>query len=97
MRTSVSFRSGIYILMLNVIISASALFVYDRFFAQKIVVFDRNGYREQQKRLFFAGKISESELFLSLDRVDEIMGREYGNTVILNAEAVIRNARQIKP
>ncbi len=83
--------------LINVLVTAASIYIYDRYFAQKIVAFDRNGYREQQKKLFFAGKITEDELFLSLDRVEEIMRQESGNTVILNAEAVIRNGKFIKP
>lgn len=95
-KRGILFRIGICML-LNIMVSAAALFVYDQYFAQKIVAFDRNGYREEQKRLYFSGKITEQELFQSLDRVDEIMRQESGNTIILNAEAVIRNARFIEP
>jgi hypothetical protein len=87
----------IYAILLNLIVSATTVFIYDQYFAQKVVVFDRNGYRDQQKKLFFAGKITEEELFMSLDRVEELMRRENANTVILNAEAVIRNGKFIKP
>jgi hypothetical protein len=84
-------------LLLNIMVSATTVFVYDHYFAQKIAVFDRNGYRDNQKKLFFAGKITEEELFLSLDRVEEALRKESGNTIILNAEAVIRNGKFVQP
>jgi hypothetical protein len=93
----VAFKTGLFLLVLNLFVSAATVCVYDRYFAQKVVAFDIRGYMADQKKLFYAGKITEEELLKSLDRLDDFLRFESGNTLILNGDAVIKNAKFIKP
>jgi hypothetical protein len=78
-------------------VSAGTVCVYDRLFGVRIKAFDIRGYMADQKKRFYAGKITEEELLNSLDRVEEVLNRESRNTLILNGDAVIRNGQFIKP
>ena len=96
-RPGLTFKSILLILLLNFLISIALISVYDRFFSQKVMAFDISGYMAEQKRLFFAGKITEEELLRTLDRVDERLRQESKRTLILNGSAVIKNGKYIKP
>ena len=82
---------------MNVLVSAGTVYVYDRFFGVRIKAFDIRGYMAEQKKRFYAGKITDEELLSSLDRVEEVLNRESRNTLILNGDAVIRNGQFINP
>ena len=96
-RPGLTFKNVMMILLLNFMISIASIAVYDRFFSQKVMAFDVSGYMAEQKRLFFAGKITEEELLRTLDRVDERLRQESKRTLILNGSAVIKNGKYIKP
>lgn len=91
------FKRALFLLVLNLAVSTSTIFIYHQYFAQKVVAFDIRGYMADQKKLFYAGKITEDELLKSLDKLDDFLRLESGNTVILNGDAVIKNAKFIKP
>ena len=97
LQTGFTFKSFLLIVLVNIIMSSASLYVYDRYFAQKVVAFDIKGYIAEQKRLFYKGKITEDELLGGLDKVDAFLTKESKNTLILNGEAVIKNAKFIKP
>mgnify|MGYP006267058481 CR=1 FL=1 len=96
-RPGLTFNSVMSIIFLNLLLSIASIYLYDRLFSQKVMAFDISGYMAEQKRLFFAGKITEEELLKSLDRVDERLRQESKNTLILNGNAVIKNGKYIKP
>ena len=96
-RPGLTFNGVMWIILLNLFMSTASICVYDRFFSQKVMAFDISGYMAEQKRLFFAGKITEEELLRTLDRVDERLRQESKRTLILNGSAVIKNGKYIKP
>ena len=96
-RPGLTFKSVLLILLLNILVAIASISVYDRFFSQKVMAFDISGYMAEQKKLFFAGKITEEELLRTLDRVDERLKQESKRTLILNGSAVIKNGKYIKP
>jgi hypothetical protein len=96
-RKKAAFKTVLFLLLLNVLVSMTTIYVYDRSFAQKVVAFDIRGYMADQKKLFYAGKITEDELLKSLDTLDDFLRRESRNTLILNGDAVVKNAKFIKP
>jgi hypothetical protein len=96
-RPGLTLKSILLIFILNILMTIAAISVYDRFFSQKVMAFDISGYMAEQKRLFFAGKITEEELLRTLDRVDERLRQESKRTLILNGSAVIKNGKYIKP
>lgn len=96
-RPMLTFNGVMLIILLNLLMSIASICVYDRFFSQKVMAFDISGYMAEQKRLFFAGKITEEELLRTLDRVDERLRQESKRTLILNGSAVIKNGKYIKP
>jgi len=93
----IDYKTVLVLLVLNILVSVATVLIYDRYVAQKIVAFDIRGYMTSQKKLFYAGKIGEDELLKSLDRLDGLLRDENKNTLILNGDAVIKNAKFIKP
>lgn len=86
-------------LLLSIAVSAASIYIYDQYFAQKVVMIDILGYVDQQKQLYLSGKISEEEWRAIPDDIDRAMNKEikaHKNTVILIKDAVIRNARKIE-
>ncbi len=86
-------------LLLSVVVSVASIYIYDQYFAQKVVMIDILGYVDEQKQLYLSGKISEEEWRAIPDDIDRAMNREikaHKNTVILIKDAVIRNARKIE-
>jgi hypothetical protein len=96
-RSGLTFKSVMLIILLNLLVSIASICVYDRLFSQKVMAFDISGYMAEQKRLFFAGKITEEELLKSLDRVDQRLRQESKKTLILNGNSIIKNGQYIKP
>jgi hypothetical protein len=84
------------IVTLSLLTSIGTVYIYDQYLDQKIVAFDIRGYMADQKKLFYAGKITEEELLSSLDRLDEFLKKESKKTIILNGDAVIKNAKFLK-
>lgn len=97
MKSLSTMRLVALIVLISMLASTASLIIYDRFFALKIVAFDITGFITSQKKQFYEGKITETELLRSLDEVDELLNRENKTTLILNSNAVIRNAKLIKP
>ncbi len=97
LKTHFSIRIVLVAILLNILASGGTVYIYDRVFGVKIKAFDIRGYMAEQKKRFYAGKITEEELLNSLDRVEEVLNRESRNTLILNGDAVIRNGQFIKP
>ena len=91
------FKPLFYSFLISLTVAALSIFIYDRYFALKVVAFDISGFVSQQKKQFYAGKITEAERLRSLDRVDAARDIQNKSTLILNGNAVIRNAKFIEP
>jgi hypothetical protein len=98
---SKKWRFLLLMVLVNVLVSTGSVYVYDRYFAVHVVAFDITGYVMNQKKAFFKKEITEDELYKSLDRVDFLLNsyveKRGKNTLILNGNAVIKNAKFIKP
>jgi hypothetical protein len=84
-------------LLVSLAVSVLALFVYDRFIAQKVVAIDMKGYIAEQRELYLAGRIGDEELRRRLDRLEEVSLAIPANRVVLMGDAVVRNVEMIKP
>lgn len=82
-----------WFLMIIVSIACSALsiFIYDQFFAQKVVAFDLKGFIAQQRDLSISGKLTDEQFKANLDRVESLMNSVPKRKVILMGDAVIKN------
>lgn len=84
-------------LVISLLISLASIFIYDRFFVQKIVAVDVKGYIAEQRDLYLSGKINDEQLKANIDRMEKVVGDIPKNKVVIMGDAVIKNAEVIKP
>jgi hypothetical protein len=84
-------------LLISLLISLVSIFVYDRFFVQKIVAVDVKGYIAEQRDLYISGKINEEQLKANIDKMEKVVTSIPKNKVIIMGDAVIRNAEVVRP
>lgn len=94
-------RSGpgyLEVLVIALMMAATAVFGYDKYIAQKVYVVDLKGYLRSQKALLVAGEISEAEWKTSLDRIEQALNNAAADStrVILLKDVVLRNGDEIK-
>lgn len=83
-------------LLFHLLLTAAAIFVYDVYFAQKVVVLDIEQIVTEQKRAFIEGKISEAELLATVDKIQDAIHKQNKNTVIILMESArVKNAQSI--
>jgi len=84
-------------LLISLLISLVSIFVYDRFFVQKIVAVDVKGYIAEQRDLYISGKINEEQLKANIDKMEKAVTSIPRNKVIIMGDAIIRNAEVVRP
>ncbi len=82
---------------LSLVLSLGTLYIYDRWYAQKIVAVDIKGYIAQQRDDYLAGKLNDDELKKSFDHLERIITTIPRNRVVIMGDAVVRNAETLKP
>jgi len=83
--------------LISVVISASTVLVYDRYFATRIAAVDIKGFIAAQRDLYVQGKISEEQLRQNIEALDKTIENIPVNVVVIMGDAVVRNAKVIKP
>jgi len=85
------------IILITMAITLTMIFVYDRYFAQKIYVFGLKGYLRTEKALLMAGEIDEAGLQKRLDTIERLLDEKAANSrhVILMGDAVLRNGEKL--
>lgn len=86
----------LFVGIISLLISVSSIFVYDRFFVQKIVAVDLKGFIAEQRDLYLAGKINDDQFKANVDRVEMIISSIPKNKVVIMGDAVVRNAEEIE-
>lgn len=79
-------------LLVSLATSAATFFVYDRWFAQKIIAVDMKGYITLQRYKYKDGKINDEDLRKAFDRLEQIMNTIPKNRVVIMGDTAIRNA-----
>lgn len=85
----------ILLLIMNTVVSAVSVYIYDRYFAQKVAVIDIRSYMMDRKNMFLTGKISEKQFTESVDNIENTLQKTNKRTVVLLGDAVVRNAEKI--
>jgi hypothetical protein len=83
-------------LVMQLAISILTIGVYDRYFAQKIVVLDVNRYIASLKADYVAGKINNEALDQAPKKIQRAVEAVGSNTTILVGEAVLKNGKYLK-
>jgi hypothetical protein len=85
------------VILIALIMATGAIFGYDMFIAQKIMVMDLKGYIRTQKALLAAGEVNKEQWETSLDSVEEVLNIKAANRnhIIILKEVVLRNGEEI--
>lgn len=83
-------------LLISLTASAATLVAYDRWFVQKIVAVDMNGFITLQRYKYKDGKINDEDLRKAFDRLEQMMNAIPKNRVVIMADTAIRNAEVFK-
>ena len=79
-------------LLVSMLASVGSVYVYDRFYAQKIVAVDIKGYIAAQRDLYLSGKETGKEFRANIDKLAAAVKSIPKNRVAIMEDAVIRNA-----
>ncbi len=79
----VSIFDFIIFALISLIVTVSALIVYDRYFAQRIAYIDIKAYMEDQRGKYLAQKINDEQLSKNIDHIKEVVDRLPKNIVLL--------------
>ena len=79
-------------LLVSMLVSAGSVYVYDRFYAQKIVAVDIKGYIATQRDLYLSGKETGKEFRANIDKLAAAVKSIPKNRVAIMGDAVIKNA-----
>ncbi len=79
-------------LLVSITVSAGSVYVYDRFYAQKIVAVDIRGYIAAQRDLYLSGKETDKQFRANIDKLAAAVKSIPKNRVAIMEDAVIKNA-----
>jgi hypothetical protein len=87
------------VLLINVLVSflvaVGVVYVYDRYYAQKIVAFDLRGYMLGLRDMYIAGKINDEGLKQAIEAVYITMKNQRGNKVVLMKDVILNSVEEI--
>lgn len=90
-------KTLIFLIALNLVLTGGMIYTYDKFFAQKIAALDVKGYLEEQRNLFVARKIDEEQFKRNLDALEKAVKNAPRNKVIIMGDAIVGHAETINP
>jgi len=98
-RTKLSFSALSLLLLINIGVSISSVYLYDKYFAIKIAVIDSDDIRkyiQERRNLFVQGKINSDAFSSSVNKIDDALEKVEKRIIILKEDSVVKNASKIK-
>lgn len=83
--------------LLSLLISACSLFVYDYFYAPRIVAVDIRGYMAEQRALYLSGKIDDAALKKNLEHLQRKIDAIPKNKIVITGDVVVSHAEVLTP
>jgi hypothetical protein len=83
------------VIVITLIIALLTVFVYDRFFATRVVMVDLTGFVREQKELLARGKIDQAEVSANLARLQTYIKNQPKNLMVITKAVVLANGREI--
>jgi hypothetical protein len=81
------------VLVINILVSffiaAGVVYIYDRYYAQKIVAFDLKGYIIGLRDMYLAGKINDEDLKKAIDMAYDVIKSQRKNKVVIMGDVVL--------
>ena len=88
-------RSMIIVILTTILVSTGVVYLYDRYFSTRVVVFDLNSFVREQRTLFMEGKIDGRELERRFEELKERIDGLGRRVVVLTKESVVSGAEDI--
>ena len=82
------------VVLITLVVAGVSLFIYDRWFVDRVVAFDLKGYLRAQQALLASGEITEAQWRQRLDRLEQVFREQSPNRTILLKEVVLKNGRE---
>ena len=82
------------VVLITLVVAGVSLFIYDRWFVDRVVAFDLKGYLRAQQALLTSGEITEAQWQQGLDRLEQVFREQPSNRTILLKEVVLKNGRE---
>lgn len=79
--------------VISAVVSVCSIFVYDRFFSQKIVTFDLKGYVATLQQLYLTKQIDDAELKKRIDEIEKIVLTTPKRKVIITSDVILGGER----
>lgn len=76
--------------LLSAIISIGCIYLYNNYYAQKVIGVNLTKYVAQQQQLFLQGKITEEQLTKNINNAGEIVVRQPKRYVVILGNSVLR-------
>ena len=90
-----SVRPGyLEVVVIALVVAGVSLFIYDRWFVDRVVASDLKGYLRTQQALLASGEITEAQWQQRLDRLEQVFREQPPNRMILLKEVVLKNGRE---
>lgn len=83
-------------LFIAIITSLTSLYVYDRWYVQKMVAVDIRGYITEQRNAYIAGKLTDEQLKGKFDDLERVVTSIPKNKIVIMGDAVVRNVEVVK-
>ena len=83
--------------VLSLLISACSLYIYDYFYAPKIVAVDIKGYMAEQRALYLSGKIDDAALKKNLERLLRKIDAIPRNKIVMLGDVVVSHSETLVP
>ena len=82
------------VVLITLVVAGVSLFIYDRWFVDRVVAFDLKGYLRTQQALLASGEITEAQWRQRLDHLEQVFREQSPNRTILLKEVVLKNGRE---
>ena len=80
-------------LLVSLFTSAGSVYIYDHYYAQKVVSLDIKGYIANQRDLYLAGKIDGKQFRANIDKLEAVVKSIPKNRVVIMGDAVVKGAK----
>ncbi|MBI5642620.1 MAG: hypothetical protein HY954_04000 [Deltaproteobacteria bacterium] len=80
---------------MSILISVGVVYLYDTYYAQKVVVFDLVSYLEKQKMEFLEGRTNEEKLRDEFAKAKKMIDSLGENRVVLSKDMVLSGGKDI--
>jgi hypothetical protein len=83
-------------ILVSLLISVGVVYVYDKYYAQKIVAFDLKGYIIGLREMYIAGKINDEGLKQAIEAAYVAIKNQRRNKVVLMGDVILTPVERIE-